>query len=502
MVVIGVATLRRPVLARRSSEAPTRPGLRPPLPRVRGGSRRVRRVLRSPEPGGQRPRWQSRHHDRPGRAGPGGAGAVAALPLDRTSTRDFGRLAIAPLDDLSHPQYTPLSCDRVAYDGDRGLCLITNQGAITTYEAVIFDQRFDRLFTIGLVGLPSRARVSHDGRYGATTTFVYGDSYAGTSYSTRTQLYDLRSGQGARRPRAVHHAAQRQGDRQRRSQPLGRDVRPVRQQPLLRHREHRRQLLPGAGRHRPPADGGAPRRRGVPVASRPTAPASPSRSATSDRWAGSSGSCRSSTCRRWSTTRWPRPAASTTRPSGSTTAPCSTPLPRSTSGTPADDTWAVPADGSGSPSALPVRRLLDDRGASRPHLTRRGQPAPLPQGRRPAASGRVARRVGGQDLDRREVPAVGGGGGVVERDRRIRRVRSGPCTAGSSRCRRSRCRATGSTGAGWRLASGPWRSPSRCRPRRSATGAGWWSTPRGVRRSPRWPWPRPRCHRSPAWPPR
>ena len=107
---------------------------------------------------------------------------------------DFGRLAIARLDDLSHPQYTPLSCDRVAYDGGRGLCLITNQGAITTYEAVIFDQRFDRLFKIGLVGLPSRARVSHDGRYGATTTFVYGDSYAGTSYSTRTQLYDLHAG--------------------------------------------------------------------------------------------------------------------------------------------------------------------------------------------------------------------------------------------------------------------------------------------------------------------
>jgi hypothetical protein len=91
-------------------------------------------------------------------------------------------------------QYTPLSCDRVAYGGDRGLCLITNQGAITTYQAVIFDAQFHKLHTIGLVGLPNRARVSADGRYGATTTFVYGDSYAGTSYSTRTQLYDMASG--------------------------------------------------------------------------------------------------------------------------------------------------------------------------------------------------------------------------------------------------------------------------------------------------------------------
>ncbi len=107
---------------------------------------------------------------------------------------DFGRVAVTPVADPHHPRVTSLSCDRVAYGGDRGLCLVTNQGAITTYDAVIFDSRFDRLSTIGLVGLPSRARISDDGRYGATTTFVYGDSYAGTSYSTRTQLYDLHAG--------------------------------------------------------------------------------------------------------------------------------------------------------------------------------------------------------------------------------------------------------------------------------------------------------------------
>ena len=36
--------------------------------------------------------------------------------------------------------------------------------------------------------------VSSDGRYGATTTFVTGDSYAGANFSTRTELYDMRSG--------------------------------------------------------------------------------------------------------------------------------------------------------------------------------------------------------------------------------------------------------------------------------------------------------------------
>jgi len=107
---------------------------------------------------------------------------------------NFGRLAVASLDDLSHPLYTSLSCERVAYDGNRGLCLVADRGAITTYKTVIFDPHFRTLFSIALAGLPSRARVSHDGRYGATTTFVYGDSYAGTSFSTRTELYDLRTG--------------------------------------------------------------------------------------------------------------------------------------------------------------------------------------------------------------------------------------------------------------------------------------------------------------------
>jgi len=124
--------------------------------------------------------------------------ALAAQPhvLFRSTevNADFGRLGIAALDDLAHPQYSSLDCERVAFDGDRGLCLVADRGAITTYKTVIFDPHFHTLFSIALAGLPSRARVSHDGRYGATTTFVYGDSYAGTSYSTRTELYDLRTG--------------------------------------------------------------------------------------------------------------------------------------------------------------------------------------------------------------------------------------------------------------------------------------------------------------------
>jgi hypothetical protein len=124
--------------------------------------------------------------------------ALAARPhvLFRSTevNGDFGRLAIASLDDVSHPLYTSLSCERVAFGGGRGLCLSADRGAITTYKVSLFDEHFHVVKSISLPGLPSRARVSNDGRYGATTTFVYGDSYAGTSYSTRTELYDMRTG--------------------------------------------------------------------------------------------------------------------------------------------------------------------------------------------------------------------------------------------------------------------------------------------------------------------
>jgi hypothetical protein len=42
--------------------------------------------------------------------------------------------------------------------------------------------------------VPSRARVSPDGRYGASTVFDSGDSYASNSFSTRTRIWDMATG--------------------------------------------------------------------------------------------------------------------------------------------------------------------------------------------------------------------------------------------------------------------------------------------------------------------
>jgi hypothetical protein len=108
---------------------------------------------------------------------------------------DFGKVALVDLAKPDGPiAVTDLSCERVDFRVDRGICLAANRGAVTSYATVIFDEHFKPLFTSALAGLPSRVRVSPDGHYGATTTFVAGDSYTDHTFSTRTELLDLHSG--------------------------------------------------------------------------------------------------------------------------------------------------------------------------------------------------------------------------------------------------------------------------------------------------------------------
>jgi hypothetical protein len=110
--------------------------------------------------------------------------------------KTFGELAVAP---LAAPNATrevaSLKCDRVYYAHGRGLCL-TSAGSwpVTRYVAKIFDASFTVLRHIPLTGIPSRARISADGRLGATTVFVNGDSYAPGDFSTRTNIIDMRTG--------------------------------------------------------------------------------------------------------------------------------------------------------------------------------------------------------------------------------------------------------------------------------------------------------------------
>jgi hypothetical protein len=108
----------------------------------------------------------------------------------------YGRVSLAYLDALTAPRHvTPLRCDRVHFAAGRGLCLEAKRGVLTTFRAHIFDRDFRILHTIPLSGIPSRARLSPDGRRAAMTVFVTGHSYASSNFSTRTSVVDATSGQ-------------------------------------------------------------------------------------------------------------------------------------------------------------------------------------------------------------------------------------------------------------------------------------------------------------------
>ncbi|MDP8970145.1 MAG: hypothetical protein M3N52_06570, partial [Actinomycetota bacterium] len=117
--------------------------------------------------------------------------------LFRSSAIDgnYGRLALAPLDDPAGPRaVTGLQCERVSVAAGRGVCLAADRGFLTTYRAVTFGPDFRPVHELRLAGSPSRVRVSPDGGLAAVTVFVTGHSYAAEGFSTATTLLDLRTG--------------------------------------------------------------------------------------------------------------------------------------------------------------------------------------------------------------------------------------------------------------------------------------------------------------------
>jgi hypothetical protein len=100
------------------------------------------------------------------------------------------------LDD-GHLRKEPgdLACERVYYAAGHGICMGVAPSGVE-YTASVFNSKLQREHTITLTGLPSRTRVSPDGRYGAMTVFVTGDSYLSspTAFSTRTTILEMASG--------------------------------------------------------------------------------------------------------------------------------------------------------------------------------------------------------------------------------------------------------------------------------------------------------------------
>lgn len=129
----------------------------------------------------------------------GGVPAHARLivrAVDSETPQLNGRVFVLEGGKVTRRSGADLTCERVYYAGGRGLCLGVAPSGVE-YTATTFDSKLEPLRTTTLDGLPSRARVSRDGRYGAMTVFVNGDSYleSSTAFSTRTYLVDMRSGE-------------------------------------------------------------------------------------------------------------------------------------------------------------------------------------------------------------------------------------------------------------------------------------------------------------------
>lgn len=147
---------------------------------------------------------------RSSRRGPAGAGAAsvqgaAARALigqsptvmfrNEVTGDDWAQVALVPVTaPVASRIIVPLRCRRLHFAGGRGLCLAEDPGFSMAYDVYVFGSDFKVLHKLLLTGLPSRARVSPDGRYGATTVFVAGHSYSGGDFSTETTIFDLAGG--------------------------------------------------------------------------------------------------------------------------------------------------------------------------------------------------------------------------------------------------------------------------------------------------------------------
>jgi hypothetical protein len=107
-----------------------------------------------------------------------------------------GQLELAPVDaPSSTPTELPLKCDRSYFAVSAGICLRRGKGFAAGYEAAVFGPDLKVRHRLAVQGVPSRARVSPDGRYGSVTLFVTGHSYAAAGqFSTNTVLIDMATG--------------------------------------------------------------------------------------------------------------------------------------------------------------------------------------------------------------------------------------------------------------------------------------------------------------------
>jgi hypothetical protein len=107
---------------------------------------------------------------------------------------DYGHVgAVALADPGGARALTDLSCDRVYAQAESISCLTTERGVVSRYRATDLatsspGKAWREVDGTDLPGLPSRTRISPDGKLVASTVFVNGDSYMVSGFSTRTLI--------------------------------------------------------------------------------------------------------------------------------------------------------------------------------------------------------------------------------------------------------------------------------------------------------------------------
>jgi hypothetical protein len=115
----------------------------------------------------------------------------------------YGQVALSGLDpEGAASMQTGLKCDRVYYAAGNGICLIydTSKAAEDPLAPIpvgvtLFGSDFQPRHHFTVEGIPSRTRISPDGKYAAYTVFVTGHGYMDVNMSTATVILDTATGQ-------------------------------------------------------------------------------------------------------------------------------------------------------------------------------------------------------------------------------------------------------------------------------------------------------------------
>ena len=126
------------------------------------------------------------------------SGTPKILYVSTAVGADQYHLAEVPAADAgASPDLSALKCARAYAAAHTLVCLNIGSGLDATQYAYVYQDTSGTpklLDRISLPGNPSRARVSADGQLVSWTVFVSGDSYNGPQFSTRTGVYDVKTG--------------------------------------------------------------------------------------------------------------------------------------------------------------------------------------------------------------------------------------------------------------------------------------------------------------------